>query len=48
MVLVVLTERNPLESLTVLLKRCYFIHIPLSSSPSNASKHRRGHGWDGT
>jgi exopolysaccharide production protein ExoQ len=49
MVMVVLTERNPLESLTVLLKRCYFIHIPLSIL---AIKYFRNigvaYGWDGT
>jgi len=48
MVLVVLTERDPLESLTALLKRCYFIHIPLSIL---AIKYFRNigvaYGWDG-
>jgi exopolysaccharide production protein ExoQ len=49
MVLVVLTERNPLASLTALLQRCYFIHIPLSIL---AIKYFRNigvaYGWDGT
>ncbi|MFQ5753958.1 MAG: hypothetical protein ACE5HI_18380, partial [bacterium] len=30
MVLVVLTEANPMESITALLRRCYYAHLPLS------------------
>src|SRR5262245_9880726 len=49
MVLVVLTERNPLEAVSTLLKRCYLLHIPLSIL---AIKYFRNiglaYGWDGS